>query len=334
MYYEKYEKKKKRAPKGREPGERLSFGEWLLQSALRLVALLAAVGLLAGLLLYALPPALFMVEPEGVTLSLTDGLPADCLNVLLIGTDVEKEGVRRSDTMMIASIGYGKFKLTSLLRDTEVDIPGHGKAKLNAAFAYGGATLLMRTINETFGLNLMHYAQVDFTALVAVVDAIGGITIPEISQAEMEQVNVNTKKSRKVFEPLGYVPKELTQYGENIHLDGLQALSYARIRKIDSDYARSSRQRQVVNAIVNRVRDNVWNPVLLTRLVRAVMQSVNTNMSALQILSLGEKALMTGRADTLQLPAQGTFSEVGSRLVIDNRNACRDTFLRFVYYDS
>ena len=330
MYYEEYKKKKKRR---RAAEERLSPGAWLLQGLLRLTALLVAVALLAGGMLYALPPSIFMVEPEDMSLSLTDGLPMKCINVLLIGTDVEDAGTQRSDAMMIASVGYGRFKLTSVLRDTEVEIAGHGKGKLNAAYAYGGPELVMRTINETFGLNLMHYAQVDYIALAAVVDAIGGITLPEITQAEMEQVNINTKKSGKVFAPLGYVPQELTRYGANIRVDGLQALSFARIRKIGNDYARTSRQRAVLNAIVDKIRGNFWNPVLLTRLAKVVMASVNTNMSALQALSLGEKALLAGRADTLQLPPKGTFSEVGSRLVIDNRNACREAFLNFVYYD-
>ena len=326
MYYEKYEKKKRGA-------DRPSFGEWLIQFVLRLIALAIAVGLAAGLVLYALPPALFAVEPDGMQLSLTDGLPTSCMNILLIGTDVEKEGAQRSDAMLIASVGYGRFRLTSLLRDTEVNIDGHGTGKLNAAYAYGGPELLMRTVNQTYGLNLMHYAQVDFTALAAVVDAIGGITLPEITQEEMEQINRNTRKSGKVFGPLGYVPQELTHYGNDIHLDGLQALSFARIRKIGDDYARTGRQRQVINAIVDRIRGNIWNPILLVNLSRAVMGSVNTNMSALEILSLGEKALLAGKADTMQLPPRGLFTEKGSRLVIDNRTACRDAFVNFVYYD-
>lgn len=328
MYYEKYRKKKNRRV-SRE--ERLSPAGWLIQFIMRLIALTVAVVLMAGGLLYALPPSIFAVEPEGMTLSLTDGLPMDCMNILLLGTDVINAGAQRSDAMLIASIGHGKFKLTSVLRDTMVDIPGHGQGKLNAAYAYGGPELVMRTINETFGLNLMRYAQVDFAAMASVVDAIGGVVIPEITQAEMEYVNENTKKSGKVFAPLGYTPRELTQYGANIRLDGLQALSYARIRKIGADYGRAERQRTVVNAIVSRIRENLWNPVMLVRLVKAVMSSVNTNMSALEIISLGEKALLAGRAETFQLPSPGSYTDDGSKIILDNRNASRDAFLRFVY---
>ena len=327
MYYEQYRKKGRKPP----PEERLSPGGWLISLLLRLVALTAAIALLAGALLYVLPPSMFAVEPEGANLSLTDGLPMDVINVLLLGTDVENSGIQRSDAMLIASIGFGKFKLTSVIRDTLVNIPGHGQNKLNAAYAYGGPELVMRTINETFGLNLMHYAQVDFAALAAVVDAIGGVVIPEISQGEMEYINENTRKSGKVFAPLGYVPQELTRYGQNIRLDGLQALSYARIRKIGNDYGRAERQRTVINAIVERVRANLWNPVMISRLLKAVMASVNTNMSALQVMSLGEKALMVGRAETFQLPVKGAYTDDGSKIILDNRTACRDAFIRFVY---
>lgn len=328
MYYEQYRKKKGGKPP-RE--ERLSWGGWMITLFLRVIAMLLAIVLLAGGLLYALPPAIFAVEPDDMKLSLTDGLPMDCMNLLLLGTDVMSEGSQRSDAMLIASIGYGKFKLTSVLRDTEVDIPGHGLNKLNAAYAFGGPELAMRTINETYGLNLMQYAQVDFTALAAVVDAIGGISVPEVTQAEMEQVNINTKKSGKVFAPLGYVPKELTNYGQDIHLDGLQALSYARIRKIGDDFGRAERQREVINAIVEKIRSNLWNPAMLVRLTQAVMSTVNTNMSAMEILSLGEKALLVGHAETFQLPVEGTYTDDGSKLVLTNRNASRDAFLRFVY---
>ena len=164
MYYESYRKKPKRKKSGRR--QRLTFGEWLSQGLLKLLALALTVVLISAGLLYALPPSLFAVEPEGMTLALTDGLPASCLNVLLLGTDELRENAQRSDSVMIASIGYGRFRLTSVMRDTMVEIPGHGRGKLNSAFSFGGAELTMRTLNQNFGLNIMYYAHVDFVALV------------------------------------------------------------------------------------------------------------------------------------------------------------------------
>jgi len=329
MYYEEpYRGKRKRPSKSR--GRRRGFGEWLAQGLLKLTALALAVALLALGLLYALPPALFAVEPEDMNLALTDGLPMGCINILLLGADDLRDGAQRSDAVMIASVGYGKFKLTSVMRDTLVEIPGHGRNKLNASYAFGGPEMVMRTLNQNFGLNLMHFAQVDYVTLVRVIDAIGGVDIT-ITDAERERINATMRQARKIFAPLGYTAHEVTQYGENIHLDGLQAASYARIRKIDSDYMRTSRQRTLISAMLNKIRANLWNPAMLSRLWRTVMESVNTNMSLLQILSLGEKALLAGGVDQLRLPVEGSFTDDGAKLDVTSYPANHDAFVRFVY---
>ena len=325
MYYEPYKGKKKGKARRRR-----GFGEWLLQGLLKLIALLLAICLLVLGLLYALPPGLFAVEPEGVNLALTDGLTLDSVNVLLLGVDDLREGAQRSDAVMIASVGYGRFKLTSVMRDTLVEIPDHGRNKLNAAYAYGGAEMVMRTLNQNFGLNIMHYAQVDYVALSRVIDAIGGVEIT-ITDAERERLNATMLEARRVFQPLGYTAREVTRYGDNIPLDGLQAASYARIRKNDSDYMRTSRQRTLIAAILKKIRSNLWNPVMLARLARTVTESVNTNMSLLQILSLGEKALLAGSVEQLRLPVEGSFSDDGAKLDVTSYPANHDAFMQFVY---
>lgn len=328
MYYEPYQGKKKKSKKTRK--RRRGFGEWLVSALLKLIALVLAVALLVLGLLYALPPGLFVVEPEGVNLALTDGLPLNCVNILLVGVDDLRDGAQRSDAVMIASVGYGKFKLTSVMRDTLVEIPGHGRSKLNAAYAYGGAEMVMRTLNQNFGLNLMHYAQVDYVSLVKLIDAIGGVEL-NVTEAERERVNVTMREAKKIFAPLGYTAHELTQYGEGIHLDGLQAASYARIRKIDSDYMRTGRHRALLSAIIKKLRDNLWNPALLYRLAGTVMESVNTNMSLMQILSLGEKALLAGTIDQMRMPVEGSFTDNGSSLDVTSYPANHEAFVSFVY---
>lgn len=325
MYYEAYERK----PRKRRRRRRDAMG-CLGALALRLAALALGLAILAAGLLYALPPALFAVEPEGAALSLASDLPSNRANVLLLGTDVMRQSSQRSDAVIIATVGYGTLKLTSVLRDTVVDIPGHGRERVNAAFAYGGAELAMRTLNENFGLNIMHYAAVDFVALAEIVDAVGGVDI-DITEDEMAQINANVKASYFVFQPLGYTATELTRYGEGTHLDGLQALGYARIRKIDSDFRRANRQRILLNAILKKIRSNLWNPVMLVRLGRAVTHSVQTNMSVVELLSLGEKALAAGGADTLRLPVDGSYTDNGSTLRIDDRQANVEAFRAFAY---
>ena len=200
--YKRNPKKKNRQPRRR----RQTLGAWLAGVCLRLFALILAIALLGGALLYFLPVSLLAVEPEGVALSLTDGLPEDVANVLLLGLDATHENTRRSDSIIIASIGRGRLQLTSVLRDTLLAIPDRGTGKLNAAYAYGGPWLAMRTLNENFRLNLIHYAAVDFVALAEIVDAVGGVDI-DITEAEMTQINRNVVLSRFVFQPLGYTAK-------------------------------------------------------------------------------------------------------------------------------
>lgn len=326
-FEEKFERNKKKPRNTAQ--KRTGITGWLIAGLLKLIAMLTAVVLICGLLLYALPPALFAVEPEGINLAVTDGLPLDTLNVLLIGTDELRDGHQRSDAMIVASIGYGKFRLTSFMRDMVVQIPEHGENRLNAAYAYGGPELLMRTINQNFGLNIVHYAQVDYVALVRVVDAIGGVELT-VTDTERTGLNKAMLGMRNVFQPLGYTAHELTQYGEHIHLDGLQALAYARLRKPDNDFNRTGRQRKVMEAIVERIKAGWWNPALLTRLSRTVMESVHTNMSALQVLSLGAKAMLASERGQLRLPVDGSY-ESGSKLKIKDFNMNRDAFMKFVY---
>ena len=325
MYYESYKKKPTKKRRARR-----SFGGWIAHFLLKLLSL-ALVFLIVGAgILYALPVSLFCIEPEGQDLSLTDGLPSSRINVLLLGMDVLNDNSQRSDTIIIASIGYQTLKLTSVLRDTVVDIPGHGSGKINAAFSYGGPELVMKTLNSNFDLNIMHYIAVDFTSLVTLVDAIGGVEI-DISEAEMEQINRNVYNSRRVFLPLGYTATELTQYGEGVHLDGLQALGYARIRKIDSDFMRASRQRTLLNAMIKKLRSNIWNPLMLYRLTDALLNAVQTNMSFIQLVSLGEKALLAGEPGQMRMPVDNTYTDNGSTIKIDDRQANIDAFRRFVY---
>ena len=325
MYYDSYKKKP-----ARKRRQRRSFSAWIVRFLLKLLALVLVLIVAAAGILYILPVSLFCIEPSGTDLSLTDGLPASHINVLLLGADMLRDDSQRSDTIIVASIGYQDVKLTSILRDTVVDIPGHGADKINAAYAYGGAELVMKTLNANFDLNIMHYIAVDFVTLVEIVDAIGGVDI-DITEEEMTQINLNVYKSRNVFRPLGYTATELTEYGEDVHLNGLRALGYARIRKTDSDFRRASRQRTLLNAMLEKIRNNLWNPVMLWRLGDAILNALDTNMSMVQLLSLGEKALMSGEVGQLRLPVDGAYSDDGSSLKITDRQANIDAFRRFVY---
>jgi len=314
--YKRNPKKKNRQPRRR----RQTLGAWLAGVCLRLFALILAIALLGGALLYFLPVSLLAVEPEGVALSLTDGLPEDVANVLLLGLDATHENTRRSDSIIIASIGRGRLQLTSVLRDTLLAIPDRGTGKLNAAYAYGGPWLVARTLNENLKLNIVHYIAVDYAALVRIVEALGGVDI-EISQAEMEKINSDIGARRDRWRSLGYEGPELADWGANTHLDGVQALTYARIRKLDSDFVRTSRQRKLLEALLKRLRSSLWNPVCLFRLAKVVLQAVDTDLTPFQLILLGEKALASGVTGSLRLPVDGSYTDDGSSLTVTDQQA-------------
>ena len=319
MYYEPYKRRGARREERERRGGCLPRALWfLLKLAFRLAVLAVSLAVIA----YALPPGLFNVEPQA-DLGIASGLPDSQVNILVLGVDADQGGGRRSDTMMILSVGYQSVKLTSILRDTVVDIDGHGSTKINAAYAYGGAELAMRTVNQTFQMNITKYVVVDYLTIARLVDAVGGVDIV-ISQAEMEQINANNSRyagSTRVAEDLGYMPAPVREYSEDgetpVHLDGLQALGYARIRKLDSDFMRTSRQRRVVQAALTALRSQLYNPMVYARLLDVLLNNIETNMNAVEIASLGVKALACGEIEQKRLPVDGTYDDNGSSITID-----------------
>ncbi len=334
MYYEPY--KKRRGDARREERERrggcLPRALWFF---VKLIFKLAVLVALLAVVAYALPPGLFNVEPEA-DLNIAAGLPDSHVNILVLGVDADRGAGQRSDTIMVASVGYNSLKLTSILRDTMVDIDGHGRGKINGAYAYGGAELALRTVNETFAMNITKYVVVDYLTIARLVDAVGGVDIV-ISEAEMEQINHNNARyagSTAVAEDLGYMPRQVLEYSEDgvtpVHLDGLQALGYARIRKLDSDFMRTSRQRRVVQAALTALRSRLYDPRVYVRLADVLFNTMETNLSAVEIASLGMKALMGGEIEQMRLPVDGTYEDNGSSISIDaaaNAQALRD----FIY---
>jgi LCP family protein required for cell wall assembly len=242
----------------------------------------------------------------GGDLSVTAGLNPDWVNILLMGSDSrggEKYG--RTDTMMIASIhtGSGQCKLTSIMRDTVVPIEGHGSDKINAAYKFGGPELAMKTVNKAFGTNITRYAVIDFSGFPKLVDALGGIEL-DITEAELEQLNHNVKSISYKVKELDSTP--LDHAGENVHVNGAQALGYSRIRHIDSDYMRAARQREVLNALLGKLR-KTKNPISLTRFFSAALGAADTNINLFELASLGWKVLSSGEMSQYRIPAEGAY---------------------------
>ena len=175
-------------------------------------------------------------------------------NILLIGCDEASGGSSRSDSIMIASVNKstGKITICSILRDTHLYIPGKREAKVNSAYAWGGANLLIQTIEHNFGIRIDDYATVNFEMFTALVDGLGGVDV-EVTEDEADYINNRHK--------YGYEKKpDAFESGESVHLNGYQALWYSRIRKLDSDFMRTQRQRKVISAIASKIKNQI-NPI-------------------------------------------------------------------------
>ncbi|MBO7179786.1 MAG: LCP family protein [Clostridia bacterium] len=207
---------------------------------------------------------------------------SDVTNILFIGADKEKGGASRSDSIMIISVNKsaGKVIVTSILRDTHVDIPGECEAKINSAYAWGGANLLIQTIEQNFNIKIDGYAVVNFNMFTELVDGLGGIDI-EVTEDEADYINYrhNYKTETK---------PDHFESGESVHLNGYQALWYARIRKLDSDFMRTYRQRKVIAAIAENVKTELvtGNIFGLISTAKDVAPNIETSLSKSEFTSL------------------------------------------------
>ena len=237
---------------------------------------------------------------EGFNESMIDIPKKDVLNILLIGTDVRGgtyEDRGNTDSMILASVNTRdkNIKLTSFMRDMYVDIPGHGWARLNAAYAYGGPQLLFDTLKTNFDVDVDLYVRVNFANFRKIINHVGGVDI-ELSEAEARYMNKYAWKYKTDPVEPGWQ-----------HLDGAQALSYARCRKIDSDFNRTKRQRIVILAFVKEIKHS--SPVELNSLLNVILPMIQTNMSKMQIIGLiadGTRYLNSD-IETLNVPIKNSW---------------------------
>ncbi len=165
------------------------------------------------------------------------------LNILVLGTDsrdVTKER-GRSDSMIIMSYNKktGKCKMVSLMRDSLVPIEGHDWNRINAAYSYDGVGLAVNTVNQIFGLDIQHFAVIDFNGTRNFIDYLGGVEIT-LTQAEVDHYNY-----------YGYLGRRVSV--GPCHMDGATALYYMRTRYVDSDFGRTERQRKVITTLAKKI---------------------------------------------------------------------------------
>ena len=243
-------------------------------------------------------------------------------NILLLGVDAENGESGRSDTMMLLSLDFihMKIKLTSFLRDSYVYIPSRGKsAKLNSAYAYNGGQGAVDTIEYNFGVDISHFVKVDFTMFTKIIDNLGGIDL-EVTEKEAKFINRTTRHT--------------VEYGDSVHLDGAKALVYARIRKLDSDYMRTQRQRKVISALIKKAK--TAGPAAMLKSLREVLPLVETDMGSGEITALALKCVCALLFDIeqKQVPDDSmmTTGYVGSEWVEKpDLDKCKAALYEFIY---
>jgi LCP family protein required for cell wall assembly len=248
-----------------------------------------------------------------------EGLTAAELRQLRVGSTKTAAGAR-SDTMMLVHISKSRDKavVISIPRDSLVTVPAHtgldGKtqvpatdAKINAAFAWGGAPLLIQTIEAKTNLRIDHYVEVNFAGFKNVVDALGGIQV-------CSKVPINDPKSHLVM-------------SAGVHtLNGIEALKYVRTRDFDGlgDIGRMQRQQQFVSAVFRKATSTgvLLNPFKLKSLISAVFKTVKTDETLNQgdIVNLAKQIrnLTPSKMRTMTIPlgtSNGYVSGLGSVVI-------------------
>lgn len=236
-------------------------------------------------------------------------------NILLIGNDSREQGEDgRSDAILLLSISNETktMHLTSLLRDIYVEIPGYKGNRLNAAYAYGGAELLMETVEKNFDIEVNRYMLVNFQAFANLVDAVGGVDL-EVTNEEVQYINKYLVEYNMLEgKPEGTDYLDIT-LGGNLHLNGPQALAYCRNRYLGTDFGRTERQRKVLSAIMKGApKALLTNP---TELIDGLLPNLTTNLtkSELNGLILRTPVLLTYDLIQGSIPLEGTYSNASIR---------------------
>ena len=234
----------------------------------------------------------FRVKVSPEDLSVKEGLDETWMNVLLLGTDTGNIALNygRTDTMIILSVNRqtGKMRLASLVRDMQVNLPLHNRLyKINAANAFGGPLLAVKTVNETFGLNIRNYVSINFNGFKKVIDSLGGVELV-LSDGEAWLVGVPTSGQAQV-------------------LNGQQALDYVRIRQLDDNFGRNERQRKLLSSLFKKMLGGSDMVQAMTAMTEA-LKHMATNLSINEMFTL-VVPVFTGmeNMDTAGFPAAGDY---------------------------
>lgn len=256
-------------------------------------------------------------------LSINEGYEYDetgYLNVALFGLDkrenVEEMGTR-SDTIIIASLNREtkEVKMSSVYRDTLLQMDDGTYNKANAAYAFGEEEEAVAMLNRNLDMDISHYVTVDFSAMVDMIDAVDGIDV-EVTEEEIPYLN---NYSVEIIENTGIDTWEITEPGYQ-HLTGVQATAYARIRATEGDdFRRTERQRLVLTKIAEKAQSVSLSS--LNMMIDRVLPKVRTNFTLPEILAYAKDVKKYTIGETLGFPFDLDtmyYGEAGDSVVPDN----------------
>lgn len=223
-------------------------------------------------------------------------------NILLVGSDKRADWSQkgRSDSTMVATLDLKnkRLKLTSLMRDMYVSIPGYEDNKFNAAYSFGGVSLLYQTIAENFDLKLDGYVVVDFAAFKTVINEIGG-------------VKINLTNEEYTYLTTAYKKGSVLELKEGMNtMNGEQALAYSRIRQdAEGDFGRTKRQRKVLQAIFTEIKSMSFSKII--KLGEKILPYISTDLTNDEILSYLKSVIMMGTTtiDQMRIPIDGSYTQ-------------------------
>jgi len=316
--------------KSRHPGAR-RVGKYGLLALLVLVVFVVSAGLFTYLKVKT-----NLDKGKDVTITgLTKELPKGPLNILVLGSDrrdvveASQRGERqfkggsgqRADTIILMHLYAGSKRavLISFPRDLRVEIPGHGKQKINAAYPLGGANLMIKTITQLTGLQINHYVEVNFASFQGIVDAVGGVPLyfPKPVSDKKSGLNITTAGC--------------------INLNGSQALSFVRARYIypTADLGRIQGQQRFMRALLSKVKGLglLLNPLRLIKLSDQVGKGLRYDKGVSIGLARAIAARLAGfdqkNVDFRQYPGQPQYINVGGQnvsFVVPEVSAARALF--------
>lgn len=241
--------------------------------------------------------------------SLMDNTEDGIMTLALFGVDTREEGDggTRADAIMVMSVDPARssIKLVSLMRDSYIDVPGHGMTKLCHAYGYddGGPQLTLETINRAFDLNITEYITVDFAQMASIIDAVGGVTV---TLTEDELAETNKYIDEYCWE--NNIPTQRIEAAGEQELNGIQAMTYGRIRKGNTggDWQRTERQSVVLNQVFSKATSS---PVSMMKFLYGLMPNITSSMSKSDFWYMGLRTIVHGMPsmDHIRLPLEGEW---------------------------